>query len=51
MSFSSYCLLASSSLRIPWDREPYDLLIGIGRLVDLLHLDKDGVGFGPFFWG
>jgi hypothetical protein len=32
------------------DREAQSLLIGIGLLVHLLHLGKDCVGFGQFFW-
>src|SRR5207245_1810653 len=45
------CKRADLDCRLGIHREPYDLLIGIGLLVDLLQLDKDGIGFGQFFWG
>jgi hypothetical protein len=32
-------------------RNPEHVLIGIRLLVALLHLGKDGVGLGKFFWG
>ncbi len=32
-------------------RNPEHVLIGIRLLVALLHLGKDGVGLGEFFWG
>ncbi len=32
-------------------RNPEHVFIGIRLLVALLHLGKDGIGFGEFFWG
>ena len=31
------------------DREPQDLLLGIGVVIDPVHLLKDGVSFWDFF--
>ncbi len=52
-----YPTLASPRKRADLDRglriegNPQCLLIGIGLLVALLHLGKDGIGLRKFFWG